>query len=136
MNLDLGDLVLADIDLDGDLDAIASVCGIAGTDFRFAVWANRGDATFADPAFHLAGFGPIGIAVADFTGALGQDPTHEGAAANRGTVRLRAGHSRLACTDWANSCARRIMEACTLLKRMCPWDPETGRLAIPEPEAR
>jgi hypothetical protein len=65
---DLGDVALADIDLDGDLDAVATVPGNAGTDFRIVLYRNAGDGSFAEPEFYLAGEGPLGLAVADFTG--------------------------------------------------------------------
>ncbi len=65
---ELGDLALEDIDVDGDLDAIATVPGNAGTDSRVVLWRNNGDGSYAAPAFFLAGEGPIGVAVADFTG--------------------------------------------------------------------
>ena len=64
---ELGDLALEDIDVDGDLDAIATVPGNAGTDSRVVLWRNNGDGSYAAPAFFLAGEGPIGVAVADFT---------------------------------------------------------------------
>ncbi len=65
---DLGDIALADIDGDGDLDAVATVPGNAGTDFRIMLFRNNGDGTFATPQYFFTGEGPIGIAVGDFTG--------------------------------------------------------------------
>jgi hypothetical protein len=65
---DLGDVALQDIDGDDDPDAIASVPGNAGTDSRIVLWRNNGDGSFAAPEFFPAGEGPVGIAVADFTG--------------------------------------------------------------------
>ncbi len=65
---DLGDVDLADLDGDGDLEAIASLPGNAGTDFRVAVWWNAGDGTFGEPDFFITGEGPVGLVVADFTG--------------------------------------------------------------------
>ena len=67
-NHDLGDVAVADLDGDGDPDAVASVPGNSGTDFRIVVYRNLGDGTFGEPNFFVTGEGPIGIVVADFTG--------------------------------------------------------------------
>ncbi|MCH8258704.1 MAG: VCBS repeat-containing protein [Planctomycetes bacterium] len=64
----MGEIVLADFDMDGDLDAIGSVVGNAGTGTKIAVWRNNGDGTYAPHIFFTTGEGPIGLVVGDFTG--------------------------------------------------------------------
>jgi len=66
--LPCGDVALADIDGDGDLDAICSVPGNSGVDSRIALWRNNGDGTFGAHRFFNAGPGPMGIVIADFNG--------------------------------------------------------------------
>ncbi len=65
---DMGEVVLADFDMDGDLDAIGTIPGLAGTGSEIAVWRNNGDGTYAPPLFFSTGEGPIGLVVGDFTG--------------------------------------------------------------------
>ena len=65
---EMGEVVLADFDLDGDLDALATVPGNAGTGSGIAVWRNNGDGTYTPPIHFATGDGPIGLVVGDFTG--------------------------------------------------------------------
>ncbi|HEU5323143.1 MAG TPA: VCBS repeat-containing protein, partial [Methylomirabilota bacterium] len=67
-NQDLGDVGLLDVDIDGDLDAVASVSGNAGMESRVVLYRNSGGGSFAAPQYFPAGPGPVGIAVEDFTG--------------------------------------------------------------------
>jgi len=64
----IGEVVLADIDMDGDLDAVASIPDHNGLTNKIAVWRNNGTGTFGPRAEFATGPGPMGIAVADFTG--------------------------------------------------------------------
>ncbi|MEW5883563.1 MAG: VCBS repeat-containing protein [Armatimonadota bacterium] len=67
-SMSLGDIALADFDRDGDLDAVTSIAGNAGTDSRIALWRNNGDGAFAPAQLFAAGPGPTGLVVADFNG--------------------------------------------------------------------
>jgi len=67
-SMSVGDIALADFDRDGDLDAVTSIAGNAGTDSRIALWRNNGDGTFAPAQLFAAGPGPTGLVVADFNG--------------------------------------------------------------------
>lgn len=67
-SMSVGDVKLADFDRDGDLDALTSIAGNAGTDSRVALWRNNGDGTFAPAQLFAAGPGPTGVAIADFNG--------------------------------------------------------------------
>ncbi|TAH39644.1 MAG: VCBS repeat-containing protein [Planctomycetota bacterium] len=64
----LGAVGLADVDSDGDLDALATITGIWGDDNRVVYWPNRGDGSFAARRNFTTGSGPVGMVVADFTG--------------------------------------------------------------------
>jgi len=66
--MDVGGMDAADIDMDGDIDAITTIAGNAGTDFRFALWRNNGDGTFGAPTLFETGDGPTGVVIADVTG--------------------------------------------------------------------
>jgi len=63
-----GEVRLADIDMDGDLDAVATITGSSGLGTRVAVWRNNGDGTYAPRERFATGEGPIGLLVEDFTG--------------------------------------------------------------------
>jgi hypothetical protein len=67
-NRTIGEVALADIDGDGDLDAVASIPDANGLTNRLALWRNNGVGAFGARVEFNAGPGPMGIAVADFTG--------------------------------------------------------------------
>lgn len=67
-SMSVGDVKLSDFDSDGDLDAVTTVPGNAGTDSRIALWRNNGDATFSPAQLFAAGPGPTGLVVGDFNG--------------------------------------------------------------------
>jgi hypothetical protein len=63
----VGDVALADIDGDDDLDALATVT--ENYDGRvIAVWRNNGNGVYGSPSTFATSEGPTGIVVADFTG--------------------------------------------------------------------
>ena len=64
----VGEVVLSDFDLDGDLDAFATIRGDFDQLLKIMVWRNNGDGTFAAPIEFPTGQGPAGIVIADFTG--------------------------------------------------------------------
>lgn len=64
----IGEVVLYDMDGDGDLDAVASIPDHNGLTNKLALWRNNGAGSFAPRTLFNAGPGPMGIAVADFTG--------------------------------------------------------------------
>lgn len=65
-SMSVGDVGLADFDRDGDLDALTTISGNAGTDSRIALWRNNGDGTFAPAQLFAAGPGPTGLVIGDF----------------------------------------------------------------------
>ena len=62
------DLRLADVDDDGDLDAIVANAALVGSDGANTVWLNNGDATFKDSGQRLGAADTNGIDVADIDG--------------------------------------------------------------------
>ena len=64
----VGEVALSDFDLDGDLDAFATIRGDSDQLTKIMVWRNNGDGTFAAPIEFPTGQGPAGIVIADFTG--------------------------------------------------------------------
>ena len=68
VNKDVGEVVLADFDMDGDLDVFGTIPGDAGFGARIAVWRNRGDGTYRPQIRFATGEGPMGLVVGDFTG--------------------------------------------------------------------
>jgi len=64
----VGEVALSDFDLDGDLDAFATIRGDFDQLLKIMVWRNNGDGTFAAPIEFPTGQGPAGIVIADFTG--------------------------------------------------------------------
>jgi len=68
LNQTVGEVALSDFDLDGDLDAFATIRGDFDQMLKIMVWRNNGDGTFAAPIEFSTGQGPAGIVIADFTG--------------------------------------------------------------------
>ncbi|RMG22160.1 MAG: VCBS repeat-containing protein, partial [Armatimonadetes bacterium] len=66
--MDLGDVAVRDFDLDGDLDALATVTGQSGSNSQVALWRNNGDGSFSSAQLFPAGPGPTGMTTADFNG--------------------------------------------------------------------
>lgn len=64
----IGEVALSDFDVDGDLDAFATIRGDFDEQLRIKVWRNTGNGTFAAPIEFATGQGPVGILLADFTG--------------------------------------------------------------------
>jgi hypothetical protein len=62
------EVALADIDADGDLDALATNRGRTYNLANIYLWRNNGDGTLAAPESFPTGTGPVGLVVADFTG--------------------------------------------------------------------
>jgi hypothetical protein len=63
----VGDVALADVDGDDDLDALATVTG--NFDGRvIALWRNNGSGGYGTPSTFATGEGPTGIVAGDFTG--------------------------------------------------------------------
>jgi len=68
LNQVVGEVALSDFDSDGDLDAFATIRGDFDQMTKIKVWRNNGNGTFAAPIEFATGQGPVGIAIADFTG--------------------------------------------------------------------
>jgi hypothetical protein len=64
----VGEVALSDFDLDGDLDAFATIRGDFDQLLKIKVWRNAGNGIFSPPVEFATGQGPVGITVADFTG--------------------------------------------------------------------
>jgi hypothetical protein len=64
----VGEVALSDFDLDGDLDAFATIRGDSDQLLKIMVWRNNGNGTFSAPIEFPTGQGPAGIVLADFTG--------------------------------------------------------------------
>jgi hypothetical protein len=67
-NRNVEKVALADIDGDGDFDAIAAVAITFGTENSVAIWRNTGNGSFAAPQEFGTEARPSGLIVADFTG--------------------------------------------------------------------
>ncbi|MGI9015069.1 MAG: FG-GAP repeat domain-containing protein [Phycisphaerales bacterium] len=65
---DIYDVKLADVDADGDLDAVATMPGPSDTGFRVTLWRNDGEGGFADYEPFIANEGPHGLALVDVNG--------------------------------------------------------------------
>jgi hypothetical protein len=63
----VGEVAISDFDLDGDLDAFATIRGDSDQLLKIMVWRNNGDGTFRAPIEFPTGQGPAGIVLADFT---------------------------------------------------------------------
>lgn len=68
LNMDLGEVELADIDSDGDLDAVTSIKGGSGLGLTIGLWRNDGTGAFSQPEEFFTGEGPVGLVIDDFTG--------------------------------------------------------------------
>lgn len=64
----VGEVALSDFDLDGDLDAFATIRGDFDQLLKIKVWRNAGNGSFTTPVDFATGQGPVGITIADFTG--------------------------------------------------------------------
>ena len=65
----IGEVMLADFDVDGDPDIIATTPGDYFDYNQISVWRNNGDGTFAARrVFGTQADGPVGLAIADYTG--------------------------------------------------------------------
>jgi hypothetical protein len=67
-NRSVEQVALADIDGDGDLDAIGAVTNPAAAESTVSVWRNQGDGTFAARQNFATGPRPTDVLLADFTG--------------------------------------------------------------------
>jgi hypothetical protein len=67
-NQSVGEVALADVDGDGKPDVLATVPDANGLSNKLALWRNQGDGTLAPRVEFVAGPGPVGLVVADFTG--------------------------------------------------------------------
>ena len=67
-NRSVGDVELADVDGDGDLDALATIPDANFQTNRVGVWRNDGSGGLGSRREFPTGSGPVGIVVADFTG--------------------------------------------------------------------
>ena len=65
----VGEVKIADIDADGDPDIVATIPGTYHNRNRIGMWRNNGDGTFGTLSiFTTQNQGPVGLAIADFTG--------------------------------------------------------------------
>ncbi len=67
-NQTVGEVALSDFDMDGDLDAFATVRGNVNELQKIMVWRNSGNGSFISPIEFPTGQGPAGIVIGDFTG--------------------------------------------------------------------
>src|SRR5262249_53264303 len=69
LNQSVGDVALADVDKDGDLDALATIPDANGLTNQIALFRNNGNGVLARRGQTFAtGQGPLGLVVGDFTG--------------------------------------------------------------------
>ncbi|HEX2639185.1 MAG TPA: VCBS repeat-containing protein, partial [Pyrinomonadaceae bacterium] len=64
----VGEVALSDIDLDGDLDAVATIRGNYDEMSSLRIWRNNGSGIFGSSVIYPTGEGPAGLVVRDFTG--------------------------------------------------------------------
>jgi hypothetical protein len=67
-NESIGEVTIADIDADGDPDVVATIPKVFGDGNRIAFWRNNGAGNLTSHSVFTTGSGPVGLAVADFTG--------------------------------------------------------------------
>ncbi len=68
INKSVGEIALRDIDADRDLDVLATVPDAYNQSNKLAVWRNLGNGQLGPRTEYTTGPGPMGLAVADFTG--------------------------------------------------------------------
>src|SRR5687767_7569588 len=82
------DVALADVDADGDPDALATSATLWGGNSRLLLFRNDGGGTFAAPADFVAGDDVMSLAVADFTGDGFPDAAISNSDASSSTVSI------------------------------------------------